>query len=132
MLHRISAASRTLTAGAALVGGLACRAEYPVVPPPLYHWPEPAFAPSRQCRGDYPVPDLERYLAHASLALWLPGTVGVDLDTSRRCIRVAVEDVSTGREVELVLRGAAVPRRAVLLELSPPAAPRARRATPGR
>jgi hypothetical protein len=115
-----------------LVGGLACRPEYRGVPPALYHWPEPAFAPSRQCHGDYAVPDLERYLAHASLALWLPGTVGVDLDTSRRRIRVAVEDVSTGREVELVLRGAAVPRRAVLLELSPPAAPRARRATPGR
>ncbi len=126
MLLTSAVSPRASAAAAALAASLACSAPRPAVPPApiLYQWPEPAFDPSLQCRGNYAVPELERYLPHARLALWLPGTVGVELDTSRRCIRVAVEDVNTGRQVDLILRGTAVPRQAVLLELSAPGAPR--------
>ena len=121
---RISLLIRTAQALAAVaaVTGLACsRVSGSVVSPaPVpFRWPEPAFDPARQCHGEFPQADLVRYLPRARLAMWLPTTVSVDLDQSRRCIRIAVDDLGTGRLVELLLRGA-VPRHAVLLELSEP------------
>jgi hypothetical protein len=80
--------------------------------------PDPAFVPQRQCRGRYAVEDLQRYLPQARLALWLPGTRSVALDSIRRCIMITVESVGGGRLAELVLRGVAVPRRSVLLVLA--------------
>jgi hypothetical protein len=90
-----------------------------VAPAPiLSHWPEPTFLPDRQCRGRYAVEDLTRYLPRARVALWLPGTRSVTLDTTRRCITMTVESIGDGRLAELVVRGVSVPRRAVLLALS--------------
>ena len=78
-------------------------------------WPDPTYLPERQCHGDYRVEDLNRYLPRARLALWLPSTRSVKLDEQRRCLVVTVESYGTGRLAELLLRGVAVPRRAVLL-----------------
>jgi hypothetical protein len=86
--------------------------------PIVFRWPDPAFLPERQCRGAYAVEDLERYLGAARLALWLPGTRAVALDGQRRCITVTVESIGDGRLAELVMRGVAVPRKAVLLRLA--------------
>ncbi len=47
----------------------------------------------------------------------LPGTQSVAVDNARRCITVQVQSVGSGRLAELVLRGVAVPRTAVLLTL---------------
>jgi hypothetical protein len=93
----------------------------PLPPAPiLLHWPEPAFEPARQCRGQYELTDLERFLPGARLGLWLPSTRAVEVDEARRCITVTVEGVGTGRLIELLLRGVAVPRHAVLLQLAEP------------
>jgi hypothetical protein len=81
-------------------------------------WPDPAFLPERQCRGRLPTEDLQRFLGRARLALWLPGTRAVNLDLERRCITVTVESVGGGRLAELVMRGVAVPRGAILLQLA--------------
>lgn len=83
--------------------------------PVLTLWPDPTYLPERQCHGDYRVEDLNRYLPRARLALWLPSTRSVKLDEQRRCLVVTVESFGTGRLAELLLRGVAVPRRAVLL-----------------
>ena len=89
-----------------------------IPPAPIaFRWPDPAFLPERQCHGDYSTDDLQRYLRRARLALTLPGTRSVALDSQRRCITVTVESVGSGRLAELVMRGVAVPRRAVLLRL---------------
>jgi hypothetical protein len=90
-----------------------------IPPAPIaFRWPDPSFLPERQCRGAYTVEQLDRYVSRARLALWLPGTRAVALDTKRRCLTVTVEAVSDGRLAELLLRGVAVPRRAVLLQLA--------------
>jgi hypothetical protein len=85
--------------------------------PRALRWPDPTFSPDRQCRGAYATEDLKRYLSRASLALHLPGTRTVALDPNRRCITVTVESIGGGRLAELLMRGVAVPRRAVLLQL---------------
>lgn len=86
--------------------------------PVLSLWPDPTFLPERQCHGRYAVEDLNRYLPRARVTLWLPSTRTVRLDAERRCLVVTVESVGAGRLAELVLRGVAVPRRAVLLLVS--------------
>jgi hypothetical protein len=92
----------------------------PLPPPPvLLHWPDPAFLASRQCHG-YARGALDRLLPRARLGLRLPGTRSVALDRERGCITVRVDDVGSGRLVELLLRGVSVPRAAVLLELAEP------------
>jgi hypothetical protein len=83
--------------------------------PVLTLWPEPTFLPERQCHGNYRVEDLKAYLPRAQVAMWLPSTRAVRLDEERRCLVVTVEGIGGGRLAELVLRGMAVPRRAVLL-----------------
>ncbi|MBA3521632.1 MAG: hypothetical protein H0T90_03890 [Gemmatimonadales bacterium] len=85
--------------------------------PILLHWPDPTYESRRQCRGNLSVADLETYLSRVQVARSLPGAGDVVLDRDARCIRVPVQTGGTGRLVELVLRGVAVPRRAVLLEL---------------
>jgi hypothetical protein len=92
-----------------------------VPPAPIpFFWPERAFEPGRQCSGKYAVADLERFLPMANIALQIPSTEQVTLDSAGHCIRIAVRGIGTGRLVELVLRGMAIPRRAVLLELREP------------
>jgi hypothetical protein len=86
--------------------------------PVLTLWPDPTYLPERQCHGAYRVEDLNRYLPRAKVALWLPSTRSVALDEQRRCLVVTVDGYGSGRLAELVLRGMAVPRRAVLLLVS--------------
>ena len=88
--------------------------------PVVGYWDDPAFLPERQCRGRYAAEELEPYLSRAKLTLWIPGTHAVALDPGRRCITVTVESVGVGRLAELVIRGVAVPRKAVLLVLRTP------------
>ena len=88
--------------------------------PIVFRWPDPAFLPERQCHGAYTVAELEQYLPRAQVALQLPSTRAVALDAERRCLMVTVEGVGDGRLAELVLRGVAVPRAAVLLQLAEP------------
>ena len=82
-------------------------------------WPDPAFLPDVQCHGLYPAEDLNRFMPRARVALWLPGTRSVAVDSARRCITIRVESLGAGRLAELVIRGVSVPRRAVLLEVDP-------------
>jgi hypothetical protein len=109
---------------AVYVAGFGCAAatETATVPaaPIVSRWPDPAFLPERQCRGTYSVAELEQYLPRAQVALQLPSTQAVAVDAERHCLVVTVEDVGTGRLTELVLRGVAVPRAAVLLQLAEP------------
>jgi hypothetical protein len=92
-----------------------------VPPAPIpYFWPERTFEPGRQCSGRYAVADLERFLPLANVALQIPSTEQVSLDSTGHCIKIAVRGIGTGRLVELVLRGMAIPRRSVLLELREP------------
>ena len=92
----------------------------PAIPPAPIRgfWPEWTFLPERQCHGTLAVDDLQRLLPQARLALQVPGTQAVELDPTRRCLVITVEDIETGRFTELLLRGVAVPRRAVLLQLA--------------
>ena len=83
--------------------------------PVLTLWPDPTYLPERQCHGNYAVEDLKRFLPQARVTLWLPSTRSVTVDPERRCLVVKVESAGAGRLAELVLRGVAVPRRAVLL-----------------
>ena len=85
---------------------------------PTLHWPDPAFLAERQCRGGYRMEDLARLLPRARLAMSLPGTRSVALDSERRCIVIDVQNVGDGRLAELVMRGVAVPRTAVSLRLA--------------
>ena len=80
-------------------------------------WPDPAFLKDRQCHGRYDTQELNRLVPRARVALWLPGTRSVTLDQERHCITVTVESFGDGRLAELVMRGVAVPRRAVFLRL---------------
>jgi hypothetical protein len=77
--------------------------------------PDPAFLPEIQCHGGYTVAELEQYLPSARVALQLPSTRRVAVDAERRCLTVTVDGIGAGRLAELVLRGVAVPRDAVLL-----------------
>jgi hypothetical protein len=86
--------------------------------PILLRWPEPAFERDVQCRGKYSVQELERFLPRARLGMSLPSTRAVQLNEPGRCITVTVDDIGTARLIELMLRGVAVPRRAVLLQLT--------------
>ena len=104
-----------------LVGLSACASNAGTAIPPAPirgSWPEWAFSPENQCHGDLAVNDLERLLPQARLALQVPGTQAVELDPTRRCLVITVEDIETGRFTELLMRGVAVPRRAVLLQLA--------------
>jgi hypothetical protein len=92
-----------------------------IPPAPIVgQWPEATFLPERQCSGRYGAEDLQRFLPRARLALWLPGTRSVGMDPNRRCITISVDGIGSGRLAELVLRGVSVPRKSVLLLLTPP------------
>jgi hypothetical protein len=88
--------------------------------PVVYRWPDPAFLPDVQCHGGYSVAELQTYLPLAEVALQLPGTRAVAMDEQRRCLTVIVDGFGSGRMAELLLRGMAVPRTAVLLQMSTP------------
>jgi hypothetical protein len=119
VLRRSAQRLATILAAVATSVGCASAAESTRVPPApiVLRWPDPAFAPERQCRGRHGAEDLARYLPRARLAMSLPGTQSVAVDNARRCITVQVQSVGSGRLAELVLRGVAVPRTAVLLTL---------------
>lgn len=85
--------------------------------------PEAEFEPANQCRGEFAEGELERMLPGARLAMQVPATEAVALDRGRGCITVTVQDVETGRLDALLMRGLGIPRRAVLLELTPPREP---------
>lgn len=72
-----------------------------------------------RCAGTYAAADLERFLPGARLALSLPSTETVALEPGGRCIRITVRSEGTGRLVKLLLRGIAVPRAAIQLDVAP-------------
>jgi hypothetical protein len=126
-MHRIfgcaarKASVSAILAALGIVGSVQSLVAQAVPPAPIpFFWPERTFEPGRQCSGRYAVADLERFLPMANIALQIPSTEQVTLDSGARCIRIAVQGIGTGRLVELVLRGMAIPRRAVLLELRDP------------
>lgn len=110
-----TAASLLAVCGSAAACGPAVQSVGIPPAPVVSRWPDPAFLPERQCRGRYAVDRLEPYYSRAKLARSLPGTRAVALDRERRCITIIVGSVGGGRLAELVLRGVAVPRSAVLL-----------------
>src|SRR5215210_3729563 len=92
-----------------------------IPPAPIaLRWPDPTFLPERQCRRAVSTERLEGYLRRASLTMAVPGTRSVTLDRQRGCLTIVVESVGTGRLAELIIRGVAVPRQAVLLLLASP------------
>jgi len=105
--------------------GAFAQATRPSLPPaPIRGFlPEAEFEPANQCKGEFAVARLERMLPDARLAMRVPATEAVGLDRGRRCITITVQDVETGRLDALLLRGMGIPRRAVLLELTPPREP---------
>jgi hypothetical protein len=108
----------TMALGAAALGCAPVSETTKVPPAPIvFRWPDPAFLPEYQCHGAYSVPELEEYLPRAQVALQLPSTRAVAVDPERGCITVTVESIGAGRLAELLLRGLAVPREAVLLLL---------------
>jgi hypothetical protein len=119
---RITPLHHLLAVGAVSAVGSACApAAKPTRIPPapiVFRWPDPAFLPERQCHGTLAAEDIAYYLPRARLALDLPSTVAVKAAPDQRCIDIVVESVGAGRLAELVVRGAAVPRRAVLLTLA--------------
>jgi hypothetical protein len=72
-----------------------------------------------RCVGSYSAAELEGFLPRARLALSLPSTESVALESGAGCIRIAVRSVGTKRLVGLILRGVAVPRAAVQLDVLP-------------
>jgi hypothetical protein len=80
-------------------------------------WPDPTFMPDRQCHGGFATDDLNRFVPRARVALWLPGTRSVAVDPAGHCITIKVESAGAARLAELVVRGVAVPRRAVFLQV---------------
>jgi hypothetical protein len=119
-IHPISFRMISLLAASSIALGCAPAVQGDKIPPApvLTLWPDPTYLPERQCHGTYRVEDLNRYLPRAKVALWLPSTRSVALDEQRRCLVVTVDGYGSGRLAELVLRGMAVPRRAVLLLVS--------------
>jgi hypothetical protein len=97
--------------------GSSAMAQSVEVPPPVIvgQWKEDTFLPERQCHGNYAAADLQQYLTRARVAMWLPDTRSVSLDSSAGCIIVRVPSLGAARLAELVLRGVAVPRQTVLL-----------------
>ena len=105
----------------AAVGCAPAPASTRIPPAPIvFRWPDPAFLPEVQCHGAYSVAELQQYLPLAQVALQLPGTRAVVVDQERRCLTVTVDGIGAGRLAALVLRGVAVPRSAVLLQLANP------------
>jgi hypothetical protein len=118
-----AAFKRAVVPAAAIASLLACapaagRAEIPPAPIAL-RWPDPTFLPERQCHRAMPAERLEGYLRRATLTMAIPGTRSVTLDRQRGCLTIVVEGVGSGRLAELIIRGVAVPRSAVLLMLAP-------------
>ena len=122
MTHRFVPRLGCLMALGSAAFGCAPATESTKVPPApmLFRWPELEFLPEVQCHGAYTVAELQEYLPLARVALWLPGTHAVAVDQERRCLMVTVDGVAAGRLAALVLRGMAVPRSAVLLQLTTP------------
>jgi hypothetical protein len=126
MKRRFGGAARpavvsAILAGVGILGSAQSTLAQAAPPAPIpFFWPERTFEPGRQCSGRYAVADLERFVPMANIALQIPGTEQVTLDSAAHCIRIAVRGIGTGRLVELVLRGMAVPRRTVLLDLREP------------
>jgi hypothetical protein len=89
------------------VGGIACLVAV-------------AGSTGRKCHGGYAGPELSQYLSRARVALWLPSTRAVAMDPDGRCVKLTVASEGAGRLAELVLRGMAVPRNAVVLEVVRP------------
>jgi hypothetical protein len=120
----LAAFVRARVPAVAIAGLLACApaTERAGIPPaPIAHrWPDPTFLPERQCHRAMPAEHLEGYLRRATLTMAIPGTRSVALDRQRGCLTIVVEGVGTGRLAELIIRGVAVPRRAVLLLLASP------------
>jgi hypothetical protein len=108
-----------LAVGSAALGCAPVPETMRVPPAPVaLRLPDPAFLPEVQCHGDYTEAELKQYLPLAQVTLQLPSTQRVAVDPERRCLMVIVDGIGAGRLAELVLRGVAVPRDAVLLLLA--------------
>ena len=120
MIRRYVPGLGGLMAAASTALGCAPTPETMRVPPApvALRLPDPAFLPEVQCHGGYTVAELEQYLPSARVALQLPSTRRVAVDAQRGCLAVTVDGIGAGRLAELVLRGVAVPRDAVLLLLA--------------
>jgi hypothetical protein len=112
-----SAASTVVLAIAAVTVGSAQSSKTDKIPPaPIIGlWPDYTYLPERQCNGHFSAEELNAYLPQARVAMWLPSTRSVALDSERQCLVVRVDDVDAGRMAELVIRGMGIPRKAVLL-----------------
>jgi len=122
MTHRSFARLGCLMALGSAALGCAPAAESTRIPPSpiVFRWYDPVFLPEIQCHGGYTVAELQQYLPLAQVALQLPGTQAVVVDQQHGCLTVTVDGIGSGRMAALVLRGMAVPRTAVFLQLTNP------------
>ncbi len=119
----LTRAGAPAAAMACLLGCAPANQQARIPPAPIaLRWPDPTFLPERQCHRPVSAEQLEGYLTRAKLALTIPGTRSVALDRQRGCLTIVVDGVGSGRLAELIIRGVAVPRRAVLLMLASPQA----------
>jgi hypothetical protein len=119
--HARSAVTVAALVAVSAIGAGCAPATAGIPPAPIASlWPDPTYEPERQCQGAYGPEELQGYLSRARLALVLPDTRAVTLDSEARCINIVVDGVGAGRLAELVMRGVSVPRGAVLLLLATP------------
>jgi hypothetical protein len=69
-------------------------------------------------QGRYVVSQLKRWTELAAPVLGLPGVTAVDLDEASNRVAIGVEDDSRMQAVENLLTGLAIPREAVVIEVT--------------
>ena len=72
----------------------------------------------RALQGRYVVSQLKRWMELAARVLGLPGVTAVHLDEARNGVAIGVEDDSRRQAVEEALSGLAIPREAVVIEVT--------------
>jgi hypothetical protein len=68
--------------------------------------------------GRYVVSQLKRWTELAAPVLGLPGVTAIDLDEASNRVAIGVEDDSRRQAVERALSGLAIPREAVVIEVT--------------
>jgi hypothetical protein len=72
----------------------------------------------RAVQGQYIVSQLKRWMELAATVMELPGVTAVDLDEARNRVTIGVEDDSRVQPVEQALFRLAIPREAVVIEVT--------------
>jgi hypothetical protein len=77
----------------------------------------------RALQGQYRVSELKQWKELATAVLELPGVSAIDLDEATNRVAIGVEDGSRIRAVEQAVSRLAIPRKAVVIEVTGPIRP---------